>query len=218
MIRQLVFIIILCLISACGISGKPIPKKPSNSGEKLYCKLSKLITLDSDIANVEVFIDYECRGCRKIGRVLRDLKKRFPKHININLFHYPLDNKCNRTLARPLHQNACLAAQYVLCAGAQDLSAYWRLHNKFLNLFDFHTSSLNLAVKESRVNLSELKACLARQDAAYRIKNNIEEGIRRGVNGTPRIFVNGVQIPVMRASMLESFFEALFLKETIDCA
>ena len=62
-----------------------------------------------------LFTDYECPIC-KIFNVMLHKAMKDVKGIRIEHRNFPLDNKCNKSLDQPFHENACLYARYAIAA------------------------------------------------------------------------------------------------------
>ena len=67
------------------------------------------------------------------------------------------------------------------------------------------------------VTAADFLSCYLQDDSFARVKKEIEEGYRLGVNSTPTYFVDGTEISWMEDKVMEDFLRTLFPKiKTID--
>jgi protein-disulfide isomerase len=189
-------------------------RPPQDPGERAYCEWKAEGGAFADTYEIKVFSDYECPACQKNGRILEDYKGDHSSRFKLTVVHYPLDVSCNQALLRPLHANACAAAQYVLCAGALDLAAYWQVHKAFLQLHKFDRTSLNRAINELGLNEAAISNCVYTGKAKARLAADIDQGMKLGVNETPTIYINGTKLTALEPVMLERFLDILLEMDT----
>jgi len=100
--------------------------------------------------------------------------------------HFPLD----------FHANAMPAAMATYCAGQQDPKLFWELHDWLFEnqaawtgatdgAAQFRTQAVALGAVEAEYDL-----CVADPASLARIEQDLQEGMTRGVQGTPAFFIN----------------------------
>ena len=142
---------------------------------------------------IEEFTDYQCPYCSKAHEVMMSLLSQFPGKIRLTHRDYPLDNACNPSIKRVFHPQACTAAVYARCASRQ--GKFWQ-YDKLLFQNGKMLSELVLEQLAAQVGLDikALLACAKNPIVRQVVVDDIAEGSRRGVQGTPAFFVNGEMI------------------------
>ena len=180
--RKLLFISILALVVAgCNGGGAPAAEQAQNPGYLLG-------SADAAVKIVE-YSDYECPFC---GRFHEDA---FPqikeKYIDTGLVSFEF-----KDFPLPSHVNAQPAAQASYCAGelgGED--TYWAMSQTlFQNQDNLNKKSLSKYAADLGLDVSEFEQCVDERKYTDVIKNNMQEGIRAGVSGTPSVFINDVMI------------------------
>ncbi|MCB0405255.1 MAG: thioredoxin domain-containing protein [Bdellovibrionales bacterium] len=146
------------------------------------------------------FSDFECPHCRKAAFTLHTALKPLANQVQFVFKHYPLDSDCNPEVQYQLHPKACKLAKLAECARRKD--RFWQFHDKlFLEL----AGEKGLPAWEKIVSAlsdilsaSEVESCLANPSVLKAIKDNVAEGRKVDVKGTPSVYVNGrlVEIPL----------------------
>lgn len=130
--------------------------------------------------------DIECPYCKTFHPVVEQLQKDFPNTVQFRYIYFPLE---------AIHPDALLAAEATECVRVNDGEDTFR---KFLSEA-YKASNLK---KESLLSIGKtvgakeetLKSCLETEATKKTIKADIEEGTKRGVTGTPTIFINGEKV------------------------
>ena len=94
-----------------------------------------------------------------------------------------------------LHQHACLMANASECAG----NKFWRMHDYlYANQKKIASLSqkkiiifLKQKAKKMSLNKRKFEQCLIKKTGYKRIINNIKEGNKLKISGTPTIYLNG---------------------------
>ena len=157
-----------------------------------YSEVGEDYRLGNDQAAITVveFLDFECPACARVSPVTKALVGKFPQSVNVVVKNYPLDSSCNKYVAKKLHPFACKVALLARCAGAY--GKFWQYHD----LAFAQQQELKKGVPEKwalSVGLSDnqIAQCLASEDLAAKIKDDIEQGKKLQVEGTPAIFIGG---------------------------
>lgn len=147
-----------------------------------------VIGSDSALVEVVEFADFECPACGTFATLTEpDVRSRLVNTgvIRFRFVDFPLDMHPN---ARPAH----LAAW---CAGEQN--KFWEMHDAIFAVQDRwsgyatrrpHRVFSELA-KAIGVNMDQYGSCVASNKYAGQIQANVDEGIKRLVNGTPTFFI-----------------------------
>ncbi len=138
------------------------------------------------------FSDYQCPHCSREHQRMRELVTQFPKKLRLVHQHFPLDQACNRLVNKPFNDKACLFARVAHCAGKQNL--FWQANDL---LYDPKNHGLSLQEIAKTLDLKDdFLACVESDETAGYLRTEIEEGILRGLTGTPSFFIDGKLTPV----------------------
>jgi len=140
------------------------------------------------------FSDFQCPSCKRGALHLHPVFRRFPHQIRLVYKNFPLDSKCNRGVNRDMHPVACEAAQAAFCA-------FQKGH--FKKIYEgFFEEQSELGVRtptaiavELGMSEQSLKACMASVETQAAVNQDIEEGMRLKIQGTPTYFINGRRAP-----------------------
>jgi protein-disulfide isomerase len=90
----------------------------------------------------------------------------------------------------PTHPNAQKAAEAARCAGEQ--GKYWEYHDLlFTNQSKLDVANLKKFAADLQLNTTRFNTCLDNGTYAEKIRQDVTEGQRVGVGGTPAFFING---------------------------
>ena len=135
---------------------------------------------DAPVTVVE-FSDFECPFCKQTHPTLKQLLERYPGKVRLAYRDFPLDS---------IHPQARRAAEAARCA--QDQGKFWEYHDLLF------TQSPQLAPEDLRryagqvgVDVTKFDSCLAAGTHKAAVQQDLDEGIRLGITGTPAFFVNG---------------------------
>jgi protein-disulfide isomerase len=131
---------------------------------------------------IEEYADFECPFCAQTQASLNSLMKNYGANIRIVFKQFPLIS---------LHPNAQKAAEASECAGEQ--GKFWEMHDLiFANQQQLSEVQLkSWATNNLKLDENKFNSCLDSGKYVGKIKADIAEGVRRGVDGTPTIFING---------------------------
>jgi protein-disulfide isomerase len=126
------------------------------------------------------FSDYQCPFCKRAETVVDQVMKTYGDKIRLVFRHYPL----------PMHPQARPAAEAASCANAQ--GKFWDYHAKlFANQSALGEDKLKEYAKDVGLDSGKFDQCLAEKPFKAKIDEDVADGSKVGVNGTPAFFING---------------------------
>src|SRR5579884_1474215 len=131
------------------------------------------------------FSDFECPFCLRNVPVLQQVESNYGDKVRVVFRQFPL---------RSIHSHAQKAAEASLCANEQH--RFWEMRDllfqepRTLQLEDFYKKADSL-----HLNSKEFKACLDSGKEQAQIDQDIADGTKLGINGTPATYINGRLIP-----------------------
>jgi protein-disulfide isomerase len=135
---------------------------------------------DAPVTLVE-YGDFECPFC---GRAYPELKRvlgRVGSKVRFVFRHFPLSEQ---------HPHAQHAAEIAEAAGAQ--GKFWEMHDLlYQRQGALADADLVAYVRELGLDAERARGELARHVHAARVREDFLSGVRSGVSGTPRFFING---------------------------
>ncbi len=139
----------------------------------------------SDTAKVTIteFSDFQCPYCGNAQPVLEEILKNYQGKVKLVYKHFPLQ----------FHQYAEKAAEASECAA--DQGKFWEYHDLLFGNQDSLTKSdLKNYAEQIGLDMDKFNSCLDSGIMAERVKNDLNEGIKLGVSGTPAFFINGQKV------------------------
>jgi protein-disulfide isomerase len=128
--------------------------------------------------------DYECPYCRGAFRDVHLLLDRYPDAIRFVFRNFPIPQ---------LHPHAEQAAEAAEAAAAQ--GKFWEMYELLLQPYaELDTESLAGYARSLGLDVDRFRADLASHAYAERIDRDVQEGLRNGVNATPKFYVDGDRI------------------------
>jgi protein-disulfide isomerase len=127
------------------------------------------------------FSDFQCSYCKAVEGTLREILKNYPTQVRLVHRQYPIAT---------IHPDAFKASEAVLCAGAQ--GRFWEMHDLLFNEpGGLKEEALKARAAKLQLDASAFDACLQSGKFADRVRQDVREGSRAGVSGTPALFING---------------------------
>ena len=128
--------------------------------------------------------DYECPYCRG---AFRDVHRLLDQHATLIRFvfrNFPIPQ---------LHPHAEQAAEAAEAAAAQD--KFWPMYELLLQPYShLDTDSLVTYADVIGLDIARFRRELTDRAYAGRIERDVQEGIKNGVNATPKFYVNGERV------------------------
>ncbi len=145
---------------------------------------------------VVAITDYQCPACRNVEASLQDLARRYDG-LSLSIKHFPACPDCNdRFLDMEMHPNACRAARAAEAAGLLwGDEGFWELHNwLFEHHGEFTLGELREQVRAMGRDTSKFMRLMEDDKTLALIKEDIEEAVALGLQYTPMVFINGVEL------------------------
>jgi protein-disulfide isomerase len=128
--------------------------------------------------------DYECPFCRGGARDVQRMLEKYPGLILFVFRNFPIVE---------LHPHAEQAAEAAEAAAAH--GKFWPMYELLLRpSADLDLGSLLGYASQVGLDLDRFRAEVTGRAYAARIERDVREGMRNGVNATPKFYVNGARI------------------------
>ncbi len=183
------------------ISGNTVPTKegiPSALGSKRVEGVTAGTNpikgdLKAKVLMIE-FGNFQCGFCKKFYKeILPQIEKDYISTGKVKFAHRDFPLNSNQS-----EKGAAIACR---CAGEQD--KYWQMFDKLLNSTSLDNNTIEKYAQELGIDLKTFKECLDKQNIKDAVENDIKDGDKFGVTGTPSFFINGRF--VVGAQPLEEF-------------
>ena len=221
-----VFILLYARASSPSITGKSNPDSILNEAWEAFKRqyenepLRDFSTRHSaskgasePILTIVEFADFLCPHCKHIGEELKHIAEKYPKSIKVVFKHYPLDQECNQNIPRKFHEGACQLAYISQCALKEQPAAFWNMHDmifkfqkRILSAGSLNDSEMNTLIRSAGLNVNTIRSCVRNPQIKSQIRQDIEEGDKAGVKGTPSLYINNRKVPT---SNINFFIEKL---------
>ncbi|HET8550268.1 MAG TPA: DsbA family protein [Bryobacteraceae bacterium] len=156
-------------------------KQPPLENVELGLTGQSIGTKDAKVTMVE-FSDFQCPFCAR--HVTQTHQQIIDEYVKTGKVRYVFRNF---PLAQ-LHPLAAKAAEAALCAGDQD--KYWQMHERlFKNQQALEAKELLGHATVLGLDMGKFQSCIDGAKYAQAVKNDIEEGQRLGIRGTPTFFL-----------------------------
>jgi protein-disulfide isomerase len=127
------------------------------------------------------FSDFHCPFCRRVIPTLAQLEAKYGEKIKLVFRDFPIES---------LHPGATKAHEAARCANEQN--KFWAYHDKLFAAPPKNSpETFKELAKEIGLNANAFETCLNSGKFQAAIKEDIAEGSRIGVSGTPAFFING---------------------------
>ncbi len=145
------------------------------------------------------FSDFQCPYCQRVQATLKEVLAKYDGRVSLAFRDFPL---------RQIHPQAQIAAEASRCAGAQ--GKFWEYHDLlYANTSKLDAASLAAHAGSLSLNEKQFDACLAGGKYRAHIEQDLQDGIKAGVSGTPGFLINGIFLSgAQPASAFEKVIEA----------
>jgi protein-disulfide isomerase len=125
--------------------------------------------------------DFECPYCARAYGILRRVRRDLTGDIRFAFRNFPLTD---------VHPNALNAARAAEAAARQ--GRFWDMHDLlFENRLNLEEANLYALASVLELDMDRFDVDFESDAVERKIAQDIEGGVRSGVNGTPTFFVNG---------------------------
>jgi protein-disulfide isomerase len=143
------------------------------------------------------FSDFHCPFCKRVQPILEQLLVKYPKRVKLVFQDFPLDK---------LHPQARGAAEAARCAHEQ--GKFWEYHDLlFANAPKASSGDLETYAEQAGLEVKTFQSCLSDGGQQTAVQQDVREGARLGITGTPMFFINGR--PLSGALPLERFIQVI---------
>jgi len=126
--------------------------------------------------------DYECPYTRQSTTIVRAIQQQLGDQLRFVFRNFPLTE---------IHPHALHAALAAEAAAAQ--GKFWQMHDYiFHHQHTLEDADLEQFAGAVGLEMEQYARALAEHRALARIEEDVEGGLRSGVQGTPTFFINGV--------------------------
>ena len=142
------------------------------------------------------FSDFQCPYCSRASKTAEQVLTAFAGKVRLVFRDYPL----------PFHDKAKKAAEAGHCADEQ--GKFWEMHNWMFDHQDkLDVAGLKEGAKSLGLDAAKFDPCLDSGKFAKAVDDNMNDGQKAGVSGTPAFFVNGKLLS--GAQPFEAFKESI---------
>jgi protein-disulfide isomerase len=126
------------------------------------------------------FSDFECRFCREVQPVLRQILESYGNDVRLIFKHLPLEG----------HRNSLPAARAAYCSGEQD--RFWQFHDALFAAGDLSPPGLLDQIATGLgLGIARFQTCLSSEQSRTAIVKDMEIARSLRIDSTPSFVVNG---------------------------
>jgi protein-disulfide isomerase len=170
------------------LSARAILKKSPSS---LAGKVESARAKGNPKARVKIveYLDFQCPACATGAIFLRELMKKYPSDIYLQVKFFPISN---------IHEHAIHSATYAECAARQN--KFWIFKDQLIDRQSQWSRLLNAdsvfreIAREVNLDFPKLEACVDDEKVKIAILREKADGKTLGIQSTPTYFVNGKMV------------------------
>ena len=132
--------------------------------------------------SVVVYGDYLCPYCRRLGHVLARLRQALGERLAYVFRHFPNERA---------HPGATLISRAAEAAGKQ--GRFWEMHDLLYKQDPLNESHVFEFARTLGLDTERFRRDLEGEEIRNRVEEDLSEGKRNGVTGTPALFVDGLR-------------------------
>jgi protein-disulfide isomerase len=129
------------------------------------------------------FSDYQCPYCHQAESTVQEVLAKYGDKVSFSYRDFPLT---------AIHSQAMIAAEASRCA--QEQGQFWEYHDQLFKATKLEKDDLIEYARNLKLDEKQFDSCLTSDKYKSDIEQDLEEGRRAGVTGTPGFFINGVEV------------------------
>lgn len=138
---------------------------------------------DAPVTIVE-FADFLCPYCAEEAMVVRSITSKYPNEVRFIFRDFPIDE---------MHPGA--SDIHIAGACANEQGKFWAFHDKiFQNQDNLNSQTVKAFAAQAGLNIADFDQCINSGKYTQEVANDVKDGRRAGVVGTPTLFFNGRKI------------------------
>lgn len=124
--------------------------------------------------------DYQCPSCGEAYPIVKNLQRYFGDKLLFVFRNFPLQDS---------HPDAFAAALAAEAAGKQ--GKFWEMHDVlYENQQRLDNEALDYYAEQIGLDTDQFQDDMQSEELRTKVENDIESGLRSGVNGTPSFYIN----------------------------
>lgn len=128
------------------------------------------------------FSDFQCPYCARVQPELVKIRDTYKDKVKIVYKDFPLS----------IHSHAQKAAEAARCVLAQDKGKYWDYHDMlFAKNSALELTNLKQYAADLQIDTAKFNECLDSGAYAEAVNQDMADGVKVGVSGTPAFLING---------------------------
>jgi len=165
---------VFALMLAFGCAGAAIPQGVTSDGHPYRGSANpKLVIYE--------YSDFECPFCARALPAIDEVLRAHPNDVQLQFRYFPLVG---------IHPRGMPSALAGFCAEKQ--GKFWQMHDlMFANQDKLGDADLKKYANEAGLDVQKFAQCLPSEEAAGRVKADMDDGTALGVHGTPSFSVGG---------------------------
>lgn len=147
---------------------------------------------------IVIISDYQCEDCKRVeGEMKAVLASR--TDVSLSAKHFPMCSDCNEYARKANfnpHPNACWAARAAEAAGIlRGNDGFWKMHEwLFSRGGSFTDAELTAHLREEGFDSAKFQELMMSDETLRLVEADIDEAINLGLQFTPMVFVNGIEL------------------------
>jgi protein-disulfide isomerase len=134
-------------------------------------------------AKLVIFDDYQCPYCSRLQPFVQEILDSFPQDVNCVIKDFPI-------ASHPFSRQAAMAA-----LAAERQGKFWAFHSQLLaNYNRLNEKKIQDIAKNLGLDMKRFNHDRHLESLRKAIQQDVEEGRKLGVDGTPTVFLNGKRI------------------------
>jgi Protein-disulfide isomerase len=129
------------------------------------------------------FSDYQCPFCHQVEPTVKAVMAKYGDKVSLSYRDFPLT---------AIHSQAMIAAEASRCAEEQ--GKFWEYHDQLFTASKLEKDALVEYARNLKLDEKQFESCLTSEKFKTQIENDLQDGRKVGVNGTPGFFINGIEL------------------------